>query len=564
MKNSIYLLFLFAFFYSCESFLDKDPLDAVSSDEYWKTAEDLENYVIQYYTDFSGHANYDNYGYEILAADNAITTSPNETMNGERGTTSGTWTDDWELVRSVNIFFDNYTKCEDDFDAYKQYLGEAYFFRAKFYYYLVKKYGDVPWYSSEIATTDEEALYKARDPRTLVVDSILVDLDKAAEYLEYRSEVGNNRLNKETALAFKTRVALFEGSWQKYHADDVFGTDGADPDKYFQECVDAAEELMNDANAEVGIYDDYYEMFGLDDMSNVNEVLLYKAYGLDEEITNDVQYLTTYAPYGIGITWSLVSAFLDKNGEPYDYLSLAKEKQGNDFLTQIANDIDPRFRASVWAPGDVVVTSTGQTFDKPYIDQSGQFLNTTGFQLKKCSNPDSDAAGGDGGGNSETGFILFRYGEVLINYAEALYELKGEVATDALNQLRSRVGMPDFSVNSQSSDPNVVDYGYTISDELYEIRRERQVELALEGQRVNDYRRWAAHALFKGKRLKGYPFNSEEFPSYNPSLDDNGLIDYLQDELPNGYQFREERDYLSSIPADEITLNPNLEQNPGW
>ena len=564
MKKSIYLLLLFISFYSCESFLDRSPLDAVSSDNYWKTATDLEKYVVQYYTEFPGHANYNNFGYEILAADNAIITSPNETMNGTRGTTSGTWTNDWAPIRSVNIFFDNYSKCEDDFDAYQQYLGEAYFFRAWFYFELVKTYGDVPWYSSEIATTDEDALYKARDPRTLVVDSILVDLDKAAEYLDYRSGVGNCRLNKETALAFKTRVALFEGTWQKYHASDEFGTEGANPDTYFQACVDAAEELMNDANVEVGLYNDYYEMFGLDDMSDLNEVLLYKAYGINEEIANDAQYLTSYAPYGIGITWSLVSAFLDKNGAPYDYLSVAKAKQGNDFLTQIANDVDPRFHASVWVPGDLMAASTQTYFDKPYIDQSGQFLNTTGFQLKKCSNPESDAAGGDGGGNSETGFILFRYGEVLLNYAEALYELKGEVATDALNQLRSRVNMPNFSVNSQSSDPNLVDYGYTISDELYEIRRERQVELALEGQRVNDYRRWAAHTLFQGKRLKGYPFNADEFTGYTPPLDENGLIDYLQSELPNGYQFRENKDYLSSIPADEITLNPNLEQNPNW
>ena len=124
--------------------------------------------------------------------------------------------------------------------------------------------------------------------------------------------------------------------------------------------------------------------------------------------------------------------------------------------------------------------------------------------------------------------------------------------------------MPDFSVNAQSSDPNFVDYGYSISDELYEIRRERQVEMALEGQRVDDYKRWAAHSLFQGKRPKGYPFNSEEFPNYNPPLDENGLIDYLSAQLPNGYQFRENQDYLSPIPADEITLNPNLDQNPNW
>ena len=107
---------------------------------------------------------------------------------------------------------------------------------------------------------------------------------------------------------------------------------------------------------------------------------------------------------------------------------------------------------------------------------------------------------------------------MLLNYAEALYELKGEVAFDALNRLRTRVDMPGFAVLPQSSDPNWADYGYGISDELYEIRRERRVELAMEGFREDDYRRWAAHALFKGQRPKGYPFDQTEFPNYNPPL----------------------------------------------
>lgn len=106
---------------------------------------------------------------------------------------------------------------------------------------------------------------------------------------------------------------------------------------------------------------------------------------------------------------------------------------------------------------------------------------------------------------AETGLILLRYGEVLLNYAEAKCELDNSVAYEALNLLRKRAGMPDFSVNAQSLDKNKVDYGYSITDELYEIRRERRVEMALEGQRDEDYMRWAASALFKNKRPKDIP-----------------------------------------------------------
>lgn len=561
LKISIILLILVA----CKKdFLDRPPLDQIGIDSYWKTATDLENYVIQFYPAFPSHSFWQfGYGYPIKNADNAIEGTPNNILNGERGVTGGRWTNEWSRIRGINIFLDNYQKCNDNFEIYKHFLGEAYFFRAWTYFELVKKYGDVPWVSKELFPTSGEELLRPRDPRTVIVDSILTDLDHAIEVLSLRSKYGNNRINKEAALAFKTRVALYEGTWQKYHAGTVFGTAGADPNKYFKACTDAAEELMN-GNYQVGIYNDYYKLFGLDDMSSVNEVLLYRTYNIKDGVSNDVQYQTTFQPFEVGITWSLVSDYLDKNGQPYDYSGLASTTKGNAFLTKIAQDVDPRFHATVWTPGDVISVARGQYFGKPSVDQVGQWLNPTGFQLKKCSNPNSPGAGSAGGGNSETGYILFRYGEVLLNYAEALYELNGNIAFSALNQLRTRVGMPGFVVHPQNSDPNRIDYGYPISDELYEIRRERRVELALEGFREDDYKRWAAHMLFKGKRPKGYPFDQNEFPAYNPPLDEKGLIDYFKNFLPNGYQFKENRDYLSSIPAEELNLNPNLTQNPGW
>lgn len=127
------------------------------------------------------------------------------------------------------------------------------------------------------------------------------------------------------------------------------------------------------------------------------------------------------------------------------------------------------------------------------------------FPGKKTANPNSPAAGKSWETQAETGLILLRYGEVLLNYAEAKCELDNSVAYEALNLLRKRAGMPDFSVNAQSLDKNKVDYGYSITDELYEIRRERRVEMALEGQRDEDYMRWAASALFKINGRKDIP-----------------------------------------------------------
>lgn len=553
---------------SCDQFLDKPPLDAIRTDDYWKTAGDLENYVLQFYPDLPSHPSA-SMAMEDAPSDNLVLAIPNSVLNGERTITTGSWSSDWTSIRNINIFFEEYGNVTDPFETYRHTLGEAHFFKAWYYFALLDQYGDVPWYTTPLQPGSDE-LYNPRNPRTEVTDSILMHLDKAIEYLDKRSVAGNTRLNKEAALAFKSRVALFEGTWQKYHAETPYGTAGVDPRKYFQASVDAATELINGDYVK-GLYNtgnpesDYYTLFGMDNMSSIDEVLLYRAANSAENMGNNVQIYTTVRTNAMAVTWPLVTSYLGRDGQPYDYLSLASEAKGNAFLTQLAADCDPRLHATVWIPGDLRVASNGSVFDKPYIDLGGENLCATGFQVKKFSNPYSRAAGGDQtGGFSETGYIIFRYGEVLLNLAEAQYELNQTVAYDALNMLRQRAGMPDFEVQPQSSDPSRADYGYPISDELYEIRRERRVELALEGRRSQDYRRWAAHALFAGKRFYGYPFLQSEFPSYQPPLQADGLIDYFKNQLPNGYRFRPDRDYLDDIPQLELNLNPNLTQNPGW
>lgn len=572
MKKNIYLgvlLLLLLGNSSCENFLELPPRDAISNDDYWKSAADLEKYILQFYPKLPRHSTAGTMPMEDATSDNLVVAVPDLILNGGRTVTTGSWSSDWSDIRNINFFFDNYGKVQDRLENYAHFLGEAHFFKAWFYFQLLNQYGDVPWYTSALLPGSDE-LYNPRAPRNVVADSILVHIDKAIEYLNLRSTAGNTRLNKEAALAFKTRVALFEGTWQKYHQGTPFATPGAQPQKYFQACVDAANQLIK-GNYVKGIYNtgkpdsDYYTLFGLDNMNNINEVLLYSASNSAENLGNNVQLYTTVRTQRMAVTWNLVTSYLGKTGLPYEYLKVAKDTKGNDFLKKIAADTDPRLHATIWIPGDLRIASNGSRFDKPFVDQGGENLSATGFQVKKFSNPNSRAAGSDqSGGFSETGYIIFRYGEVLLNLAEAQYELNQTVAYDALNLLRQRAGMPDFKVLPQSEDPNLESYGYAVSDALYEIRRERRVELALEGRRSDDYRRWAAHGLFRGKRFYGYPFLKSEFPSYNPPLQADGLIDYFKNQLPDGYRFRPERDYLDDIPQLERTLNPNLSQNPGW
>ena len=588
MKNKNYhpfvmLLSIIILTVSCsKDFLDKPPLTQIGNDVYWKTASDLGNYTLQFYTVFPSFGAVGSYlgliGWDgTRGSDVQIYASPSTIWNGTRQpvTTGGDWT--WANIRSVNVFFQNYQRCTDQFEKYQQFLGEAYFFKAWFYFEKVRAYGDVPWYSDPLQM-DSEGLYKTRDSRIVVVDSILWNLDKATEYLKSLKDVdgGNNRLSKEAALLFKSRVALYEGTWQKYHKGTAFATEGADPAKYFKAAVKASEDLMS-VTYELKLYsngepeNDYCKLFSLVNQSANKEVILWKAYSRNLQLSHSFQIYVSDRTDGNCMTLQQVYNYLDRYGNVYDYYTIGKTVKGSAFLSKIAQECDPRLAQTVWTPGSVMWdNSFGRgVFTKPFLDQSGQSQNNTGFQIRKGNDPKDPQAGSGVSWNTscETGAIVFRYAEALLNYAEAKAEL-GETVDYAksINLLRARSGMPPFKVQTDINRSRYSDYGYTISDELFEIRRERCVELGAEGFRYDDIRRWAAHNLLKGKRPLGYPFDASEWAgqTINYKTDSDGFLDPFVNQIPNGYGFKTERDYLDCIPLNEITLNGQLTQNPGW
>jgi hypothetical protein len=584
MKKIIIAITLVALFTSCKKFLDLPPADQISSGQYWTKASDLENYMLQFYSNFPNFNNGN--GYTGLYGNDAYNGSDHQIinntvatqLNGTRSTvqSGGSWS--WETIRSLNIFFENYSKVNAPSGSVQQFIGEAYFFKAYFYFNLVRHYGDVPWYTHSMQMTSPD-LYKARDPRTVVVDSILYCLDQAIANLNMRSSVsgGNNRLSKEAALIFKSRVALYEGTWQKYHANTVFGTKDADPNKYLQSAVDACTELMTPGKYTVGISNtgnpalDYTKLFNSNDLSTNKEVALWCKYDLSLQWTHPLQG-ELYTGEPAVITNQLVENFLKRDGTPYDYKTIGQSTTGLAFLTKITTECDIRLSTILQAPG-MLLWSLGSTgyFVRPAMFQTGDGYQATGYQGRKGLDP--SALNGSAAYNNSfiTGCIVFRYAEALLNYAEAKAELGQNVDyTISLNLLRARAGMPNFSV---SSDPNRSDYanfGYALTDELYEIRRERAVELACEGYRYDDWRRWRAHGLFLNQQPKGFPFLASDYPDY-PSLAtkiavdaDGFVLPYKALLIGTGYNFNVGRDYLDCIPTNEITLNPALTQNPGW
>lgn len=581
MKNNKYLIYLFLIIVvsltSCnEDFLEKKPLDQISSEIFFRSSADLELYMNQFYNpsepyliDYGdrGTGNYSQMMFlRDLGSDNFINQSNDARLNGTRvaPASGGGW--DYSNVRSINYFFENYEKCEDDFDSYKQYLGEAFYIRAAIYFDLVRKFGDVLWYD-KVLTTNSPELFDAKTPRNIVIDHILADLDSAAKYLDEDSRDGGNRLNRWTALTLQSRVALFEGTWEKYHKGTVFAVENSDPTKYFNKAVSAADEIMK--SGKFSIYstgkpnEDYFDLFDIHDYAGNSEVILWKKFSRNLAIKNYRMILGAW-PSGKGITKELADSYLCTDGLPIGVSSLS---QGDATLEMESENRDPRFKQTIYTP-DAPYAFNGivyADYDEGVFSDlfaTPDLSTPTGYHMRKGTTYDPSKQ--DYAGEDEP-IILFSYAEVLLNYAEAMAELETISQADidmSIKPLRDRVGMPNLVMASIVSDPNW-DFP-SLSPIINEIRRERRVELACTGFRWNDIARWAAaDELIKGKRPKGSAWGSTF--ALNPYSDDvDGLMDPYIDQTPNGYGFVIDRDYLNPLPQSELTLNDNLTQNPGW
>lgn len=571
---------------SCEDFLNRKPLDQISQETFWRTPEQLDSYIVGKYNWLPGQLSDWGMGYfvaDVTSDDMIQGTIYNSWMNGENNvtpTSGGGW--DWGAIREINMFFDNYHLCEAPFEQYKSTYGEACFLKAYAYHSLVMKFGDVPWYSSVISDNDDEALMKSRDKRSMVVDSIMNLIDKSIEYLPTYSEVGGNRLNKETALIYKSRVALFEASWAKYHKGTPSASD-VDSEVYFGKVIEAYNQykelfgefegkLYSTGNPDI----DYYNLFNRFDYTGIEEVTLWKKYSQALGIPNNINYICWNYGYGnCSYTLSLIQSYLSKDGKSIDVKDENEFKmKGRNYLIELSNKLDPRFSQSVFIPGDLLnsVTNTykDSCFYVPQLHMADQSRNTTsGFAPKKGHNP-------EGPMENQTDPLIsgigFRIAEILLNYAEAYVELNGTFPdfTDNIDLLRRRVGMPTLTSIKPKVDETWPNYGYPISDELAIIRQERRVELAGEGYRTNDWKRWRAHRLFEEERPKGFRFEPMDYEnigivSLNLKTDENGYLDPYFTSLNGGLlKFNAERDYLSPIPLNELIINKNLNQNPGW
>lgn len=558
----------------CEDQLDRYPKDKLTPDKFFRNEQECQLYTNDFYTIFPTTV----YGESAdVIAKNVLTSEVlgNRTVPA----TASTWK--WEKLRDINFFLEYSSNCKDR-DVRLQYEGLARFFRAYFYFEKVKYYGDVPWVDRPLASNEEE-LYKGRDSRDLVMSKVIEDLDFAIEHLSATKEV--YRVTEWTALALKSRVCLFEGTFRKYHGLN-------DADYYLAECVSAAGTFIEKSG--YSIYRSgntpYLSLF-----ASINaigsEVILARAFNTAIGLKHDVNgYLTGTTMGRPGMLKNIANMYLMKDGTPFTSQPGWETMQ----LPDESKNRDGRFAQTVRTPGY-------KRIDDDKESAPNLAATMTGYQLVKFLLP----AKYDAYQASTSDMPLFRTAEVYLNYAEAKAEL-GTLTQEDLDKtikpLRERAGIADLSLEYANANPDPylasAQTGYANvtganKGVILEIRRERTVELLMENFRYWDIMRWK-----EGKRFEK-PFEGLYFPgvgSYDLNSDgtddvyiwsgtkpDTNVpvvyelgVDVKLSEGDHGYirihddpnlvrTWNEERDYLYPIPTDDRVLTQGaISQNPGW
>ena len=579
--------------------LDKEPEGVLSTATPFTSTGEMRNYLDQFYESAVRGQGFAAGGGSGIAgddvnSDNMASSSVNTRLAGETALSSASALGGYTNIRNINFFLNNLDNCTEKGSAtYNQYVGEGYYFRAWYYYQMFINYGPLAWVDTP-SDPDMEALKLPRDSRTTVADHILADLDKAISYLNEQSNSGTMRIHKDVARALKSEVALFEGTWEKYHKaeNNAFYDKSVTDEKirsYFTQAAAAAKEVMDRGVWRIyntgNPLNDYRQVFQTADLSSNPEVLWFKMYDGDQ-IGNNVNRYLNMGGGSAGVTASLVDDYLTIDGRPFigEEQIEAKKVWGNELLPTVR---DPRLSQTVCIPGQILRPDQGG-YTLPPLVASGYHQNTTGYSLLKhvqidyTGNLDAEFKGA-------TPAIQFRYADVLLNYAEALAELDGAANANeiiaALQPLRDRAGMPAVDFDREyNQDPNYPFHG--LDKYIQAVRRERRIEKACEGRRLEDILRWAAAdelivgkwatgALYVGSNLEGHegysalvydqPSGNNLYLTGNPGDALRYIVPVNPANYPNGWQFKLDRNYLLPLQERMITLTDGLwEQNPGW
>ena len=570
-------------FSSCDDFLTRDPQDTVTDvPSFWNNEENLRTSFLDYYTYFfpgyrSGWNRADNFAETNVADwtdDNAQEVATLFTKVAPT-TDADNW--DFEKIRNMNLLLSRIQSSSLGAEAKNHWSGVARLFRAMEYAKLVQKLGDVPYYDAVVGSTDNEQLYRARDPRTTVMDKVNEDLAFACANIRVNDGTKGLTVNRAVAQGFASRIMLFEGTWQKYHANNT-----AKAAEYLKAAKDYAAALMQ-TNA-YSIAPSYKSLTTSEDLAGNPEIIMYRSY-VENVVMHSLMSFQNTEHEMSSPSRSFVDAFLTKNGLPIHQAGNTDYK-GKEYAKEIQNR-DPRLADNI-------------------DEESGLRLNgvaavyaASGYYANRYVNKDLINKPGGMSSTNTTDAPVMKLNEVMLNYIEAaaeLAELGQYTLTQAdfdktINAIRDRQStqMPHLTLAGNALKVNGVeindpDRDATVKPIIWEIRRERRVELAYEGLRFNDLRRWGKLEyadMTKNKKLNmGAWINKADYPENAEALakitlcDENGKIvtgneGYIMP-ITEVAKMRvmADKDYLYPIPVDQITMYENhgfkLTQNPGW
>ena len=570
-------------FSSCDDFLTRDPQDTVTDvPSFWNNEENLRTSFLDYYTYFfpgyrSTWERADNFAETNVADwtdDNAQEVA---TLFTKVAPTSdaGNW--NFEKIRNMNLLLSRIQSSTLGEEAKNHWSGVARLFRAMEYAKLVQKFGDVPYYDAVLGSTDNEQLYRARDPRTTVMDKVNEDLAFACANIRVNDGTKGLTVNRAVAQGFASRIMLFEGTWQKYHANNT-----AKAAEYLKAAKDYAAALMQ-TNA-YSIAPSYKSLTTSEDLAGNPEIIMYRSY-VENVVMHSLMSFQNTEMEMSSPSRSFIDAFLTKNGLPIHQAGNTDYK-GKEYAKEIQNR-DPRLADNI-------------------DEESGLRLNgvaavyaASGYYANRYVNKDLINKPGGMSNTNTTDAPVMKLNEVMMNYIEAAAELAdlGQYTlTQAdfdktINAIRDRQStqMPHVTLAGNALKVNGVeindpDRDATVKPIIWEIRRERRVELAYEGLRFNDLRRWGKLEyadMVKNKKLNmGAWINKADYPKNAEALakitlcDENGNIvtgneGYIMPitEVAKMRQMAD-KDYLYPIPVDQITMYEThgfkLTQNPGW
>ena len=620
---------------ACDDFLDEEPQSEVSPEKYLLNESQLEAYVNKYYADYDNwKSDSDDKGGMIPSfwgSENGSTYKDDNATDNQQGTNGRYLKDTWTVAQSggkwnfTNINALNYylqtvvprlengelTGTESNL---KHLVGEGYFLRALEYFFRLQRLGDFPIVKT-VLPDEQEALTEAskRSPRNEVARFILSDLDQAISLMN--NNVKKTRLSKNAALLLKSRVALFEATWEKYHAGTALvpngtGWPGAGKDYnagyqfpsgsiekeiefFLTEAMSAASQVADAVqlteNNQI-IRDQaskgknpYYDMFASHDPSGYSEVIMYRGYDLSLNNSHHFNHYL-YSGCNTGYTHQFEQVFLMENGLPV--YAAGSGYAGDDYITDTKIDRDWRWRLFMKAPKEAKAVDNIATVEyfpeapRLYVSDAKNATSTGYIQGKGYSLDYNDQLLG----KDQTAFVVYRASEAYLNYIEASYLKNGNIDATAdkyWKALRARAGVDtDYQKTINATDMSkealngwdAYSHGALVDATLYNIRRERRCEFIGEGFRYMDLIRWRALDQLNGYQLEGAkifgPMKSifgdnlkyDQADEKNNNVSSPSLSDYLRpnqvtstNQYYNGLYFYEAH-YLDPIAVQHFMI----------